>query len=174
MPELIILFIPIVILLIFLRRKEASNYIESIGGEVCSIDRNYNNWKWTDGKNVCYYDVKFFDENNNLHYTLIRFGAFGSVTVLNDVIVERNSSKQINVTAKTKRSKVAEKINVEPIFKEIKYKCYEGEITVLQEYHYPNVGEEVYLNNVVAPNGKYKIGHFHNIIVCKGYIEGIK
>ncbi len=173
MPGVLILFTLIILFLFFLRWNEAPKYIKSIGGEIFSLKRNYDHVKWTDGKQVYYYDIKYFDENNNLHYTLIRFGAIGSATVLNDVIIERNSSQQNNVSTKTKKSNVVEKINVVPIFKEIKYKCYEGEIKVLQEYHYPNVGEEVYLNNVVAPNGNYKIGHFHNIIVLNGHIEGI-
>ena len=51
-----------------------------------------------------------------------------------------------------------------------KYETEDGEIIIEQELHRPNIGEKVFLNGQVAPNGRYKIGFMSNIEVENGVI----
>ena len=60
--------------------------------------------------------------------------------------------------------------NNEKVYNKIYYKNSVGDIMIEQEYHYPNNGEKVYLNNNIAPDGEYKLGFCNKIKVINGII----
>jgi hypothetical protein len=53
------------------------------------------------------------------------------------------------------------------------YNCTQGQLTILQAYQNPNIGEMVLLNSQPAANGKYKIGLLLSIEVTDGKITEI-
>lgn len=85
---------------------------------------------------------------------------------------------------KTGRTDVVEKAEEEPFshtnaaVKPVElvtytYKCSEGELIVEQEFYQPNKGESIFLNGVLAPTGKYKIGFMNYLVVEDGKIKDL-
>ena len=53
------------------------------------------------------------------------------------------------------------------------YKIKEGDLYIKQEFTNPNIGEYVFLNQVKAPNDKYKLGFMNYITVENNKIKYI-
>lgn len=59
-------------------------------------------------------------------------------------------------------------------FKRRAYSTDKGELVIDQEYHQPNKGEVAFLNDKMAPTGRYKIGVFSFVEVRDGKVFDLK
>lgn len=53
------------------------------------------------------------------------------------------------------------------------YKCEDGVLSIEQEFHYPNIGENVLLNGKTPPDYKYKIGFMSYVEVENGKVAAV-
>jgi hypothetical protein len=126
--------------------------------------------------------IKYKDQNNNLREVTLHYFAFLS-SFGDDKIIKYSTSSPEYAELKAEQNEIEQRVQKEQTnydtraleFDEVEYKLNNQEIlTIRQEYPNPNIGEFAYINNIQAPNGKYKIGLFTHIYVENGRIVDVR
>jgi hypothetical protein len=144
-----------------LKKDEVKVFISKKGGEVFTIDLLPFANTFIDNRRVSYYSVVYYDKHKNIRQCKLRVGPYTGIIVVNDS-AKKNTIQDI----KTYKEEVVKKE-----FVKYHYKCTQGEIIIDQELYSPNVGESVFLNDKMAPDGKYKIGFLNHIMVLNGVLH---
>jgi hypothetical protein len=148
----------------FFSREKIHRYVKDKKGNLVSTERAYP----SNPKNHSL-RVKYYDKHKNLRQVVYQenglFSLFGD-----DEIIEysKNSPEYIEILKKEK-----DYLNRGKEFVKKYYSVKEGELVIQQEFTQINRNEFVFLNDVKAPNGKYKLGFMNYIIVENGKIKEI-
>ena len=144
----------------FFRGNQVQKYIQSKGGQHVSTDSDF----FSNNKAQI---VKYYDRHKNLRsvtfYDNGLFSSFGD-----DQIIEYSTNSPEYRKLELKARKI-EKLNEQ--YEKVFYAINEGELAIKQEFTNPNIGEFVFLNGRIAPNGKYKLGFMNHITVEDGKVK---
>jgi hypothetical protein len=113
----------------------------------------------------------YYDKNRVLRSVLLR-QSFTGVEFTGD---HRINSQDRSYFEDEMMIKTPQKQKVEPgpVFVDYTYNYGTDKITVKQQFYQPNKGEAVLLNDIQAPNGKYKIGFMNYIYIQDGKIKDL-
>ncbi len=111
--------------------------------------------------------VKYHDKHGNLRRVTFYENGLLSSFGDDEIIEYSTSSPEYRKIEKQERNAEKKNWQHEKQF----YKIKEGELVIKQEFTYPNKNEIVYLNDDLAPNGKYKIGFMSYVIVEDGKVK---
>ncbi len=87
------------------------------------------------------------------------------------IIIRAILGKEVVYISKTTDETQDSVIELTNTFTKTPYKTEKGLLIIEQEFHQPNIGEIAYLDDKVAPPGKYKIGMFRYLEVKNGKIS---
>ncbi len=148
----------------FFSREKIQRYIKDKKGSLVSTERAYP----SNHKNQSL-RVKYYDKHENLRQFIYNenglFSSFGD-----DEIIEysKSSPEHLEILQKEKNYLSRGKDFVKKY-----YFVKEGELIIQQEFTQINRNEFVFLNDIKAPNGKYKLGFMNYIVVENGKIKDI-
>ena len=147
----------------FFSRDKIQKYIKEKNGK--HISTKYINGHRGGGS----YFIKYYDKHKNIrsvtYYENGMLSDFGDDEIIEYSI---NSPEYRELERKeVLRDKKAQE------FEKKYYKIKEGDLYIKQEFTNPNIGEYVFLNQVKAPNDKYKLGFMNYITVENNKIKYI-
>lgn len=169
----------------FFYGDKVNKYIREKKGKLISTEyeniRGYNRSGTNINRNVI---IKYYDKNKNQRsVTLHFFGPFSSfgddeITEYSTNSPEYKELKEQEQLAEIESQQLELKKQIEYnekalTFQEKRYSARGKNIAIKQEYSSPNVGEFVYIDHKLAPDGKYGIGFLCYIHVINGRIHKI-
>ena len=175
MEIVFLIFLILSLLLWFYTHSSADEkidaYIRERKGTFVSKKREYFDLVSLFSKNTSTYKLIYYDKNEVLRMVLLRISTYGSVDFIDDHEVHSND-REFHITRDP----------VKPVGKEnhgqaknnlvdYTYKCNKGVLIIQQEFYQPNKGEQAFLNNEKAPDGKYKIGFMNFIVIENGRVK---
>jgi len=157
---ILLLFIPIIYQLNSNVKAKIQNYVIERGGEFIDIHRQGDMFGRYNGK----LELIYRDKKDNIHCCNLVSNVFG-VTFGEDRILKDDVSI-FNYT----RANEAVPVYSDDVKEMKKFKTTYGELKIELTSADIEVGNRVFFNGMIAPEGKYKIGFLHYIYVRGGRV----
>lgn len=123
----------------------------------------------------CGVELKYSDYMNYWWHLALPVGALFANYKIYELRKGREKSRVENLSLPIIEEALleVEEKPIEIFYTQRTYKCEVGNLVIDQEFHSPNVGEKVFLDNKPAPDGIYKVGFMASIEVENGIIISI-
>lgn len=146
-------------------------YIKQRGGTFVSKEQEYSYKFYLFNRKSSFYKLVYYDKDKTLRTVLLRVSSLGFTEFIDDHEVHGNG-RRFNISNDS--TAVVKKDSGEQTKKTLvdyTYKCAKGTLIIQQEFYHPNKGENVLLNGMKAPDGKYKLGFMNYIAVENGMVK---
>ncbi len=152
-------------------KEKCFEYIRQRGGKFVSRNKGRFDYGNILNKYSQSYKLVYYDKNDILRAVFVRTSTNRDIEFIDDHQVHSNDIKYlvdeeyINQKQKT-IIKQEEKTLVD-------YHYNNNTIIIKQQFYNPNKGEFVFLNNTMAPDGKYKLGFMNFVTVKDGKVKDL-